>query len=385
MNEPHRKEGAGSMRPSIKELCELKPSSEYENFLHMKNLLTEPVIIYGAGLLGRGLFQLCRKKNIPVAAVCDANLAGTKDDQFGAIESFHEAVSRLDRYQVVIASMTYRDEIERFIRSVVPDAKIQHFTFPLFTVMNYPGPDEYREFVIAHMAELEALADLLEDDKSRDTLFAVLKARLTWDLQDVQAVSVGDQYFPADVVSLSSNEVFYDCGAWMGDTLEQLIRHTSGQFKKAVCFEPGERQIRELSRTFSAEIEAGKVELIPECLSDRPGVVYFRNCTDTTGSHMVQAPEENDTLIQSTAIDRTAQNGPDVTFIKMDIEGAELAALKGAEKTILRSRPTLAICVYHKIDDLVQIPQYIKSLGLGYHFFLRHHSNSLCETVLYAV
>jgi hypothetical protein len=78
---------------------------------------------------------------------------------------------------------------------------------------------------------------------------------------------------------------------------------------------------------------------------------------------------------------------PDVTridFIKMDIEGAELAALHGAEQTLKRFRPKLAITVYHQLADFWEIPQYIESLGLGYRFYLRHFTIHAEETVLFA-
>ena len=74
-----------------------------------------------------------------------------------------------------------------------------------------------------------------------------------------------------------------------------------------------------------------------------------------------------------------------VDFIKMDIEGSELDALKGAEKTIRRFRPKLAICIYHKPDDYITIPKYISELQLGYSFYIDHHMIFLNETVLFAV
>ena len=75
-----------------------------------------------------------------------------------------------------------------------------------------------------------------------------------------------------------------------------------------------------------------------------------------------------------------------VNFIKMDIEGSEMEALKGATKIIEISKPILAICVYHKSEDLFTIPQYIKKLNPNYKFYLRKHSNvSSHELVLYAI
>lgn len=69
----------------------------------------------------------------------------------------------------------------------------------------------------------------------------------------------------------------------------------------------------------------------------------------------------------------------------MDIEGSELEALKGSREIIKRCRPKLEICVYHKKEDLVEIPAFIKELVPEYKLYVRHYSNNAGETVLYAV
>ena len=84
------------------------------------------------------------------------------------------------------------------------------------------------------------------------------------------------------------------------------------------------------------------------------------------------------------AIDEILQ-GEEATYIKMDVEGAELRALYGAEKTIRTYRPKLAVCMYHKPEDLVTIPQYIYSIRDDYRFYIRNHSPYGIEMVLYAV
>ena len=74
-----------------------------------------------------------------------------------------------------------------------------------------------------------------------------------------------------------------------------------------------------------------------------------------------------------------------VTFIKMDIEGSELKALHGAEQKIKKYKPKLAICIYHKVEDIIDIPSYIHSLVPEYKFYIRHYSFGQAETVLYAI
>lgn len=77
--------------------------------------------------------------------------------------------------------------------------------------------------------------------------------------------------------------------------------------------------------------------------------------------------------------------GERVTFIKMDIEGSELAALKGAANTIRSQKPKLAICIYHSPQDMLKIPIYIKSLVPEYKIYIRHYTDMMLETVCYAV
>lgn len=90
--------------------------------------------------------------------------------------------------------------------------------------------------------------------------------------------------------------------------------------------------------------------------------------------------------VNATTIDTQAQRLSDgrADFIKMDVEGAELQALRGAEKTIRRCKPVLAICLYHRLRDFLEIPQYINGLNLGYKFYLGHGTTHQEETVLFA-
>jgi len=93
--------------------------------------------------------------------------------------------------------------------------------------------------------------------------------------------------------------------------------------------------------------------------------------------------DKGDSVIQCVALDH-ALPGFNPTFINMDIEGVELAALKGAETLIKESKPDLAISAYHAPNDIWEIPLYLEGLRLGYKFYLRNYSSFISDTVLYA-
>lgn len=90
-----------------------------------------------------------------------------------------------------------------------------------------------------------------------------------------------------------------------------------------------------------------------------------------------------DSIVEVDNIDSLKDITP--TFIKMDVEGSEYQALVGAKNTIRRSHPRLAICVYHKLEDIWEIPLLIQSIDPDYVFYLRHYSFADNETVLYAI
>lgn len=99
---------------------------------------------------------------------------------------------------------------------------------------------------------------------------------------------------------------------------------------------------------------------------------------------LVNKGKGNEQVISTTSIDMIAGGEP-VTFIKMDIEGAELEALKGAQETIKKYRPTLAISIYHRPQDIVELPEYIKTLIPEYKLYLRNYHLDHTETVLCAI
>ena len=191
-----------------------------------------------------------------------------------------------------------------------------------------------------------------------------------------------EQYFDPDIIKLHENEVFVDAGVLnLGTSLrfmeECQKRHI--QNFKIHAFEPDgasyERCIDILKKMPDANIKLYNAGLWSEDTT-----LYF---TEMGNGASRVSKEETGTSIKTVALDGRVSDP--VTFIKMDIEGSELEALKGSREIIKKYKPRLAICVYHKKEDLVEIPSYIKELVPEYKFYIRHYSNDAGETVLYAV
>jgi FkbM family methyltransferase len=129
-----------------------------------------------------------------------------------------------------------------------------------------------------------------------------------------------------------------------------------------------------------------RIEVVENALWNISGksVPYSEAGPGTSLTRNGREPGQQHALTVSADDFVTQHRLPKIDFIKMDIEGAELLALQGTRQTLSRFKPKLAICVYHRLEDFFDIPDYLNSLNLGYHFFLRHFTIHAEETVLFA-
>ncbi|MBP3594050.1 MAG: FkbM family methyltransferase [Lachnospiraceae bacterium] len=235
-----------------------------------------------------------------------------------------------------------------------------------------------QKYFAEHQKKTAEIASLFADDFSREVYFSVIKYRMSHNPKDVPLFSKHDQYFVKDIVPLTDKEVFIDCGAFDGDTMKDFIKATGGNYQSIVCFEPVEEFHKKLVKR-----GAGKnITAICAGVYKESTTLQF-NAEAGKGSS-ISAGAANTVSVPVRAIDDVPEC-KDATFIKMDVEGSELEALKGAKQTILRNKPKLAICLYHKTKDYIEIPNWIHTLVPEYKLYARHHSFSINETVLYAI
>jgi FkbM family methyltransferase len=233
-------------------------------------------------------------------------------------------------------------------------------------------------YVERHKERFVRVFEMLSDELSKKTYAAFLNSKLGGDAGLLYDVWRKDQYFPEGIIGLTDSEVFVDGGAYTGDTLLTFMKKTREKYGKYYAFEPEPENAARLNAKVG-RLGFSDVSVIGKGLWNRAEVLRFAPSEGTTGSAI---SETGRTSIEVDAIDNVA---PDATYIKLDVEGAELEAVKGAAGTIKRNRPKLAICLYHKPGDLFEIPLFIKSLAPEYRFYLRQHQPVSCELVLYAV
>jgi FkbM family methyltransferase len=236
--------------------------------------------------------------------------------------------------------------------------------------------------VLAQKNPIRAAMQLWSDDFSREEYVAQVGFRASMDFALVNRTVSGTHYFPPDLISLRKDEVFVDCGAFDGDTIADFVQETAGLFQRVVAFEPDPLtylKLQERVREMEPEIRE-KIELRQEATGRKPEL----STIEATGT-MMSAVGSGSSVIQVNDLD-SALASIDPSYIKFDIEGFEPEALMGASHLLARTRPILALSIYHQQDHLWKIPLLLASLlGGGYHFFLRPHGAEAWDLVCYAI
>jgi len=195
-----------------------------------------------------------------------------------------------------------------------------------------------------------------------------------------------EQYRYKDMIKAERGDCVFDCGACYGDT-SLYFANLIGAEGKVLAFEfiPGNLGALKKNLALNEEL-AGNIDLVENPLWGEVGKdVFFK---DMGPGSVVQFEDfegsEGKTSTQTIDNIREDKGLNQVDFIKMDIEGAEPFALQGAERTIRRDLPKLAIASYHSMDDFVNIPLWINDLNLGYQIYLAHTTLHWEESVIFA-
>jgi len=191
------------------------------------------------------------------------------------------------------------------------------------------------------------------------------------------------QYY-CSKVRISKKDTILDVGAYTGDSAIPFAKKAING--EVYSFEPIKENLLKFYQNIKEHKElSSRIFIIKKAVSDKSGKnLKFAISESSSNSNCTKNQTQNICSVNTISIDDfVKKKNIVVDFIKMDIEGAEMEALKGARETIKKHKPKLAICVYHKLTDFYSIPKFIQSLNKSYKFYLEHHSKDLIETVLY--
>jgi len=336
------------------------------------------VIIVGASVEGRKLAEICESNGISVAAIVDDNpiLRNTQILELH-VKSVDSLKSLNKSTHVIIAthrSLDIKIRLKNMGFNKVAPLMLLQCLFP-----EKFSPHDFhkglQEDIFENIDDYHKLYISLSDQKSKDTLLAILNYRLLFDPQVLALMSRNDLYAPSDIFSLSDKEVYIDGGAFDGDSIRMFLERTNNSFERVIGFEPDPTTFELLRLKIPEGIEIANIGL-----SSAYNEVFF----EAHGNRLSAVSTNGHTKATLTDLDGFL-NGSVATYIKLNIEGEELDALQGAKKTITQYSPKLAVSAYHRPDHLWKIPLYIKSINPKYRTFLRQHEGGIVESVLYFV
>ncbi len=346
-------------------------------------------IIFGASETGIKLSSFLKDNNYEVKYFLDNNIKIHNTIKNGILVSSISEVPDSDKsIPVIVATTSFlaRDKITEQLR-------LNGFTNIIsdyLSVYNVFSENQHPALIVqSNLDKVISVMDLLVDERSKEVYANILIARITKDLSFVNYAynPKYPQYFDRELLDFSHEEVFVDGGAFDGETSKFFINHVvSEKYKKVILFEPDKTNYAVTKNNISG---LKNVECINKGLSDEFAQLRFiRNENQPEGAHI---SNEGTELIIVDSLDRTIK---EATFIKLDVEGAELKALSGAVNIITSCKPKLAVCIYHLLEHFWEVPLYIKALNPDYKLYIRHYNEykenqpaeySLFETVCYAV
>lgn len=348
------------------------------------------LVLFGAGNLGRRTLAGLRKIGIEPRCFVDNNSSRWGQSLDGLPLIGPQEAARLygssATFVIVIWGALGKDRMStrieqlrqlgcRSIATFIPLYwKFPHLFLPHYTID------------LPHRIHLESdrirkAFSLMADDRSRNEFLAQLKFRAQGDFAALPSPVEGPIYFREELFRLGKRGTLVDCGAFDGDTLNLFLEVTASSFDRIIAFEPDPDNFARLS---------GFVDTLPIAIRQRimlhqaaTGAVHERVKMEV-GSGPSSHLGSGDSEVECLTLDSVLREVP-ATFIKMDIEGSELSALAGAQDSIRRDRPILAISAYHRQSDLWNIPLCIHELDPDYSFYLRPHMLEAWDLVCYAV
>lgn len=340
--------------------------------------------IWGAGSAGREVLDFVQKELSPDGIFfVDNNPAVWNTEKYGypvlCPQQIPALVCRDQNSRILIAA---RDNvvIADQIRSLgIPMEQVE--TEILGIVRNLYQWDAAQIFA-ADQQRIHQARALLRDARSVEIFDGILTYRKTGDSAFLRGLAdpPEEQYFQKELFTPGKQEVFVDCGSYTGDTLRALLQRTGGKIRECFLFEPDRTALAQL-RSYVSSLDDQKIHIYPcGCWHSTCALPFSES-----GSWSSKVDPSGPECIQGVRVDEVVGNQP-ITFVKMDIEGAEREALQGMRNSIQAHHPVLAISIYHKLTDLYEIPLQIQEMDPGYRLYIRcYAANSDTEIVCYAI
>lgn len=348
-----------------------------------------PLALYGAGNLGRLAREVLKAVGHDFVMVIDRNARAMADDpSWAGVRLVYPgdvpgSTKRNVRVAVSIATSPYvpieRSLLELGFDDVVPFYNLAENFRHLHPLSNgwFAPPLTAQD----HDNTATVLAGW-NDGVSRAhhlQFLAWRRLREEWTFEKAPVLDCSRFFIPEVTATLRNDEVFLDAGAYHGDVTKTFVERTSGAFKQIVAVEPDRFSLARLEERLSSLLPNDpRVSLLSCALADKGREALFHHGL----GYASQLSETGRMRVTTRSIDSL---GLAPTFVKLHLEGGELAALQGARQTLMSHRPIVAATVYHNADGIWRTPLWLMETLVDYRFLLRLDSWCGTGAVVYAI
>lgn len=351
----------------------------------------EQIVLFGAGALGRRTLKGLRQLGIEPLAFCDNNPSAWGGKVEGlTILSPQSAVTQFAKKATFVLTI-WNDRLGHPLNEVKDQlqslGKVQAVSFlPLFwkyprQFLPYYGLD-LPSLIIRDRRKIKKCFELIKEVESCLYFYSNIRSRLLSELEILPSPLEPGVLFKDKVLKKNEDEVFIDIGAYIGDTIKLLLESSPFEFKKIIALEPDPENFFKLNNYVKSLDKklCEKVETISAAAGNKNEIVSF----DASGTETAKIKSSGSTRVLCGKIDDLL-HGKQPSFIKMDIEGAEIEAVEGASRTLTESLPILAISVYHQFWHLWEVALMLYKKNPDYSFFFRPHAAGGWDFILLAV
>lgn len=377
MNEKSRSQFSVKDFTSFKLLCEQIVRAEPRRLEAVR-----PIWIFGSGRFGRTLCMVLTQEGYPVHGFIDSNPRSEKLLDLPVLTWRELQPAQLEA-QLAVGIFNREMPLDE-LESIAMSAGFKDVFLPWDLYAQFSTQLGWRfwlsepSVILDNLSAIENTYRNLADETSRQCLLDICAFRLGHHNAYSGFRHSDPQYFNDLSLELFKNRkiVYVDGGAYRGETLLELT--AQAEVSKAYLFEPDPDNFKVLANTIkSTALEA---ICLPLAIADSYEILSF-NAGDGEGCAITR---DGDQHIAAVALDELL-HGQDVNFIKLDVEGAEIQALRGAEGLIKRFRPVMAISLYHRPRDVWEIPELLSPICKEYLFYIRQHHYNSFDSVLYAI
>ncbi len=319
-----------------------------------------PIFIYGMGDGALKIMSVFKSKGILLSGIfaSDDFVRGHSFEGY-RVHKLSEIEEMVSDFVVVLAFAAGYQEIVDKIYNIAS----KHTLYVPDVPVTGNGLFTY-EYCLENQEKIQAVYDSLADDYSRKVYANIINFKISGKIEYLSAVTTAKAEIYKKIIKPGLNEVYVDLGAYNGDTIREVMEFTRGKYASVYALEPDRKNFKKLAKFI-----------------DGMKHIYAYNaaawCKDTQLPFSSKAGRQSsisasaETFVEARSVDSILAGKP-ATIIKMDVEGFEREAIWGASQTISHYAPRLMVSLYHRNEDIFELPLLIKKLNPAYKLYIRH-------------